>query len=77
MRRYATLKAEPALLAILCGYELVSIVAGRTPTITNLTMRLGRGARTVVVAAAAGWLAVHLDCVPRGSRSALSDLTGG
>ena len=60
MHKWRTLEAEPALLALVCAYELGGLL-GWWPTITNLSMRLGRHLRFVEASLAYLWLLRHFE----------------
>lgn len=54
------MKPGAAIIATASGYECVSIVLGRTPTITTIVRSWRPEVRIVACAGFAGWLFAHM-----------------
>jgi hypothetical protein len=52
---------EPLALILISGWEFTALTTRKIPTVTNVTMRLPRGIRLLLVAATGWWLVDHFD----------------
>jgi hypothetical protein len=52
---------ESVALTTISTWEATALLSGRLPTVTNLTMRLPRPVRALLVAGVAVWMLEHFD----------------
>ena len=61
LRPRTNIVSEAAVLTVICTWEALALTTGVVPTVTSLTMRLPRPARTALVAATTAWLVTHFE----------------